>query len=121
MLKIASGCVALLALAACGGKPLPAFWDSDVYQAYYAENYQAHPFDDGPVSIVTAEHGEMRTYHLKPCRNGTRVCGNRAAELVKEQHYYVVSGAYHGRAFYLSPGGDGWLKKGDTITPLAWN
>lgn len=121
MLRIALGCIALGALAACGGKPLPAFWDSDAYQAYYAENFQKHPFDDGPVSIITEERGEMRTFALKPCDGGSHVCGARAAQVVKETHYYVIAGAYHGRTFYLSPGGDGWVKRGDVLTPLAWN
>jgi len=121
MLKIALGGVALLALAACNGKPLPAFWDSDAYQEAYAESFQNHPFDAGPISIITEEHGELHTYTLKPCHDGTRVCGARAVQLMKGDHYYVVDGAYRGRAFYLSPGGDGWLKRGDTVTPLAWN
>lgn len=121
MLKIALGGVALLALAACNGKPLPAFWDSDVYQAAYAESYQDHPFDDGAISVITEEHGELHTYTLKPCRNDTRICGARAVQMTKSDHYYVVDGAFRGRAFYLSPGGDGWLKRGETITPLAWN
>lgn len=121
MLKIALGGVALLTLAACNGKPLPAFWDSAAYQAAYAENFQNHPFDDGPISILTEEHGELHTYTLTPCRDGTRVCGTHAATVMKGDHYYVVDGAYRGRAFHLSPGGDGWLKRGDKITPLAWN
>jgi len=121
MLKLAICAVSLVALTACGGKPLPAFWDSDVYQAYYAENFQKHPFDEGPVSIVTEERGHLRTYTLTPCHDGARVCGARAAQVMKEPHYYVIAGAYHGRTFYLSPGGDGWVKRGETITPLAWN
>lgn len=85
---------------------------------------QTVPFQAGAVSVVTTEHGELHTYTLVPCRNGTHICANslrgRAGHLSETQHFFVVSGAYPNRTFYLEPGGDGVLVKNGAQLPLAW-
>lgn len=79
------------------------------------------PFDEGTVYVVATERGELRTYALRPCRNETHICGTRAGHLSETEQFYAVTGAYPGRTFFLSPGGDGVLRRGSHEVPLAWN
>jgi len=86
---------------------------------------QDTPFDSGPVSVVATERGELNTYTLVPCRGDTHICGGsahgRAGHLRTGLTADVVTGAYPGRIFHLSPGGDGFLERGGHVVPLAWN
>lgn len=85
--------------------------------------------DDGSITgsatvyVVAEEHGELHTYSLTPCRNGTHICGGsgRAGHLQQTAEFDVVTGAYPGRVFYFSPGGDGTLNWRRTERDLAWN
>jgi len=89
----------------------------------YAEAYQDQPFDTGTVYVVAEEHGDLHTYSLTPCRNGTHICGGSGGvgHLQQTPDYDIVTGAYHGRTFYLSPGGDGILLWRGVQRDLAWN
>ena len=117
---------AITSLAACEpGKPLTFEQTPLPATRAYAATFQDQPFDTGPVSIVAEEYGELHTYTLAPCRGGATVCQGsahgRAALLQWTPDYAVVTGAYHGRTFYLSPGGDGWMKRHGQLIPLAWD
>ncbi|MEY1557687.1 hypothetical protein AB3Y40_18810 [Yoonia sp. R2331] len=116
----------LLALTACApGEPLTFEQNPVQVQRAWANAFSDQPFDTGPVTILTEEHGELHSYTLAPCRGGATVCAGsthgRAATLQMTPDYAVVTGAYAGRTFYLSPGGDGWMKKNGQFVPLAWD
>ncbi|SEW45299.1 hypothetical protein SAMN04488515_3315 [Cognatiyoonia koreensis] len=113
--------LALSGLAACFGEPLTWKQNPVVVQRFYAEQFQDQPFDVGPVSVLSEERGKLRTYLLTPCRNGTRVCGAHVGSVSKTPDFTIVSGAYPGRTFYLSPGGDGYLLVNGRTISLAWN
>lgn len=121
MRNVILGLVALTGLSACYGKPLTWEQNPVAVQRWYAESFQDQPFDVGNVSVITEERGEMRTYLLSPCRNNTRVCGSRAGTLERTPDFSIVTGAYPGRVFYLSPGGDGSMVHNGRTVPLAWN
>lgn len=110
----------LLALAGCAGEPLTFEATPLAVQRFYGATFQDHPFDEGPVSVVTAEHGDLHTYALTPCQNGQRICGSRVGAMAVTPDYWIVQGAYPNRTFYLTPGGDGVVKIGGTFTTLAW-
>ena len=88
----------------------------------YADSYQDLPFDRGTVYVVANEHGDLHTYALTPC-GGAHVCGatGHVGRVQRTPDYFVVTGAYAGRTFYLSPGGDGYLKWRGVYRDLAWN
>lgn len=88
----------------------------------FAEAYQDQPFELGAISVVAEEHGELHTYSLTPCQNNTHICGGtgRAGHLRQTADYDVVSDAYSGRTFFLSPGGSGYLMWRGEQHPLAW-
>ncbi len=94
---------------------------SETRQAY-DEAYRDLPFDRGTVYVVAEEHGDLHTYTLTPCGVG-RVCGptGRAGSVQRTDEFFVVTGAYSGRTFYLSPGGDGVLNWRGVNRDLAWN
>ncbi len=115
------------ALGACApapeGSDHPLAWDN--FGRAIEASFEDQPFANGAaVSVVTAEREEMRTYNLVPCRGGTRICGGSAhgpaGTLTATPDHSVVRGAYRGRAFYLSPGGDGAVIVHGTQAPLAW-
>lgn len=85
--------------------------------------YRDLPFDTGTVYVVANEHGDLHTYSLTPCRNATHICGGtgRAGHLERTADYFVVTGAYRDRTFYLSPGGNGILSWRGVSRDLAWN
>ncbi|AKS47514.1 hypothetical protein SAMN05444287_2832 [Octadecabacter temperatus] len=85
--------------------------------------YRDLPFDTGRVYVVANEHGDLHTYSLTPCRNGTHICGGtgRVGHVERTLDYFVVTGAYRDRTFYLSPGGDGYLTWRGVNRDLAWN
>lgn len=112
----------LLGLAGCTGQPYAVSGADDQLARYYAANLQDQPFDErGTVFVVAEERGKMRSFALTPCRGGTHICGTRAGHLARTPDFSVVSDAWPGRTFYLSPGGDGYLKRHGTLIPLAWN
>ena len=78
--------------------------------------------DDGTVYVVAEEHGDLHTYSLTPC-GGNHVCGpnGRIGHVQRLNDHIVVTGAYPGRTFYLSPGGDGILTWRGVNRDLAWN
>jgi hypothetical protein len=82
------------------------------------------PFAEGPVSVVTTENGRLRSYLLVPCREGTMICAGgahgHAAPLTSDPDFTIVAGAYRGREFRLSPGGDGLVITRTGRYPLAW-
>lgn len=121
MRNVILGLVALTGLSACYGKPLTWEGNPVAVQRFYADTFQDQPFDVGPVSVIAEERGEMRTYLLRPCANNTRVCGTRTGTLERTPDLAVVRGAYAGRVFYLSPGGDGYMVRNGRTIPLAWN
>ncbi|MGJ8611752.1 MAG: hypothetical protein ACSHWY_11690 [Octadecabacter sp.] len=87
------------------------------------ESYRDLPFDGGVVYVVANEHGDLHTYSLTPCGDETRICGEdgRAGRVERTTDFYVVTGAYRDRTFYLSPGGDGYLTWRGVELDLAWN
>jgi hypothetical protein len=132
MKRFGIAALGLMALSACQGfqaqgDALAASAEQAVYDGtyavgrVYADTFQDAPFDSGPVTVLAEERGELRSFQLTACRGGTHVCGNRAGHLQRAPDYYVVSGAYAGRTFYLSPGGDGYIKRNGEYLPLAWN
>jgi len=121
MRNFITGAVALAGLAGCIGEPLGFEPTPVAVERYYAETFQDQPFDAGAVSILTEEHGELHTYLLTPCRNNTRICGSRTGTLSETPDLKIVSGAYPGITFYLSPGGDGYMIRHGRTIPLAWN
>lgn len=88
----------------------------------YDEAYRDLPFDSGTVYVVANEHGDLHTYSLTPC-GGTHICGptGRVGHVERTLDYFVVTGAYRDRTFYLSPGGDGYLTWRGEDRDLAWN
>ncbi|MDG1376273.1 MAG: hypothetical protein P8P56_04470 [Yoonia sp.] len=121
MLKsLALPIIALTLLSACGGKPL-TFPNMPIQATRaYADSFQDAPFDTGEISVISAEHGEMHTFTLRPCGD-MLVCGADQGSVIKAPDYYVVTGAYAGRTFYISSGGDGWVKRAGVLYPMAWN
>ncbi len=116
----------LLTLAACApGEPFTFEQNPPQVQRAWAATFSDQPFDTGPVSVITQEHGEIHTYTFAPCRGGQAVCvgstRGRVASVNVTDDFVVISGASRGRTFYLSPGGDGWLKKNGEFLPLAWD
>lgn len=87
------------------------------------EAFRDKPFDTGTVYVVANEHGDLHTYSLTPCRGGTHICGGsgHVGHVQRTEDFYIVTGAYRGRTFYLSPGGDGYLKWRGVDRDLAWN
>lgn len=108
-------------LAACGGKPL-TFEATPVFaHRFYADRWQDKPFDEGAISVLSEEHGDLHTYTLTPCHGGANVCGDSVGHLQVTPDYYVITNAYDGRTFYISPGGDGYVKINGVFTTIAWN
>lgn len=112
--------IALAFVAACG-KPLPQVPSvSDKLDKLLIDTFQDKPFDSGPITVLAEERGELRSFILRPCRGG-HICGARRGHVATTTNYWVVTGAYAGRIFYVSPGGDGWIKRGGKLHPMAWN
>lgn len=101
-------------------------WDeirADVARAS-EESFAELPFTRGEIAVVATEDGELTSWRLYPCQNGTGVCGGspqgRAGVVQRTDSHFIVSGLY-GRTFFLRPGGGGTLRTGSVDTPLAWN
>ncbi len=90
----------------------------------YQDTFASTPFADGDISVIATEGGELRTYLLAPCQNGTRICSGSArgpaGGIERTPDYTIVTGLYGG-TFWLSPGGDGALVRQGQTVPLAWN
>ena len=127
-------CVALALVAGCDA-PRPAMpeitpdtlaFSNIVAEAdrLVANSFRDIAFTEGRVSVVAEENGRLRTYWLVPCRDGTKICAGgpngRAVDLTSSPDFRIVSAAYRGRDFYLSPGGDGVLISRDGQHQLAW-
>jgi hypothetical protein len=123
MIRFMSAVFVSATLVACtDGKPLAYPWEIPVEVArVYADLFQDKPFDEAAVKVVATEHGDLRTFTLRPCQNGARICGADAGTVEVTPDYYVVSGAYPGRTFWLSPGGDGFTDWSGVRSNLAWN
>lgn len=123
MIRMMFALTATVTLVACtDGKPLPAPADVSVEASrYYADVFQDQPFDTAGISVVATERDTLRTFALRPCQGGTRICGARAGTLQQTPDYYIVRGAYPGRVFHLSPGGDGFMRTAAGNTNIAWN
>lgn len=119
----------LLALCACASYDLGAtraqIENLDVLKATdraIDDAYRDLPFDTGTVYVVANEHGDLHTYSLTAC-GGNHICGGtgRVGHVERTLDYFVVTGAYPGRTFHLSPGGDGYLTWRGVDRDLAWN
>ena len=118
-----------LALAGCAEPHRPGELGADdiALSAHRAWDtaFSTIPFETGVVRIVAPVADEMQTFVLVACHDGQRICAEntrgRAGRLVVGPDYYVVTGAYPGHAFYLSPGGNGYLMAGEYAVPLAWD
>lgn len=123
MTRLTAAILTSLGLAACtDGQPLPQYFDVPVSaQRAYANQFQDAPFDSGPITVLSGAGGNLQSYTLTPCRNGAAICGARTGQLQQTEDFYVVTGAYAGRTFYLSPGGDGFIRRGGVDTDIAWN
>lgn len=118
------------ALSGCDTLPIaPENMTHDAMTADVARSiestFEERPFVNGTIAIVASENGELRTYRLVPCQNGTAICQGsdrgRAVQLRVTPDHYIVSGLYGGRTFFLRPGGGGTLRRGNVDMPLAWN
>ncbi len=110
---------AMTLLGACNLNA-PILQDAPIGVQRLVAQYQDHPFDTGPITVLAEEHGELRSFTLRACGDA-HVCGARRGHLTTTQDHYVVTGAYAGRVFYISPGGDGMVKRGGAFHPIAWN
>jgi hypothetical protein len=138
MLGRAWAALGLLGLAACaeiGAEPLPNVLRSTPvapedlelasvnasYQRAFERAYTEEPFAAGAMAVIAEEAGELRTFDLVPCQGGQAICsGASAGQLWRSPDWWVVKGL-HGRIFWLSYGGDGYLERNGTLIPLAWN
>ena len=88
----------------------------------FAAAYQDQPFAAGAIYVIADERGDMQTYRLRPCHGGTRICGDTGGvgQLEQTLDSDIVTGAYPGRVFVLTPGGGGTLRWHGADWPLAW-
>ena len=120
-MRLTLALLAALTLAACtpGSQFEPNEVDVRVSRAVNW-SFLDNPFDTGAVTILAPEQGELRSYTIRDCGTATVCLGHRRAALVMAPDYAVIDGLVPGRVFYLSPGGDGWMKTGGTYVPIAW-
>jgi len=112
--------MAVLLLGACAQQLPPAASVSPEFDRLITDTFQDTPFDTGAITVLAEEHGELRSFRLRPC-GGNHICGARQGHVADAPAYWVVTGAYSGRTFYISPGGDGWIKRDGALHPMAWN
>ena len=134
VVRMVTGSCAVALLAGCNGPDFRLFEMTPDEFAFsnvtaeadrmVADSFRDIAFADGRVAVVAVEDGRMRTYWLVPCQDGTQICAGgpqgRAVSLTGNPDFRIVSGAYRGRDFYLSPGGDGVLISRDGPHQLAW-
>ena len=130
MIRPAAALAGLLALAACG-QPAPfvpgsmAWSDVTVASNRAAESGYEQPFQNGPMTVIATENGDLTSWTLVPCQGGAAICGGGlygpAGTREVTADYTVIRGLY-GRTFWLSPGGDGWVGRNvNAVVPLAWD
>ena len=120
-MRIATALLAALTLSACASESefRPNEVDARVTRAV-EWSFLDNPLDTGPVTILAPEHGDLRSYEIRKCGD-VRVCsGHRSAPLLMSADFVVIDGLIPGRTFYLSPGGDGWMKRSGQLIPIAW-
>jgi hypothetical protein len=121
MKTVSLSLMAIALLTACSNGQGLTWEDNPVsVHRFYADNFQDHPFDTGPITVLSEEHGDLKSYTLRTCGED-HVCGSRKGHVTRAPDYWVVKGAYAGRVFYISAGGDGWVKHGSELIPIAWN
>jgi hypothetical protein len=128
MIRLMYAVLATATLVACtDGQPLPEqiTIPAEASRAY-ADLFQDQPFDTASISVVATERSQfgrdiLKTFELRPCQNGTRVCGTQPGSVQQTPDYYIVTGAYPGRTFHLSPGGDGYMQSAAGTAVVAWN
>jgi hypothetical protein len=123
MIRTMSAFLATMTLVACNdGKPLPAIFGSPAgVTRAYADIFQDKPFDTASISVLAPQGDELQTFTLRPCGSGTQICGATTGTLEQTLDHYIVTGAYPGRTFHLSPGGDGFMRTASGDTNIAWN
>ena len=129
-MRIFAAIIGLSALGACAEVGTSVTTDQTSWNSLlqetdraFDESFRDLPFDSGVVYVVANEHGDLHTYSLTPCGGETRICGGSGGvgHVQRTPDYFVVTGAYAGRTFYLSPGGDGILTWRGVNRDLAWN
>lgn len=127
--RLVAAMVALGLVAACSKVGLPSediVFDNVVLETNrsFAAAYLQQPFELGPISVIATENARLRTYRLVPCREGWAICAGgpsgQAGQLQVTPDHSMVTALY-GRTFFLSPGGDGTLRRGSQDVALAWN
>ena len=126
MTRTALMTLALAALTGCSGQLADG---PKAIGAAFSDAFRDTPFADGQaVSVLVSNPDPLRridSFRLVPCQDGRAVCGGsdrgRAGTLTLEDGQYVVRGAYAGRDFYLDRNGDGFMRRGGVLVPLAWN
>jgi hypothetical protein len=128
-MRILGAILGLASLSACatydvGFDPDSLTWENYLLSAErdFDEAYRDIPFERGQVDVVANEHGDLHTYSLTPC-GGAHICGGSGGvgRVTRTPDFFVVTGAYRDRTFYLSPGGDGILTWRGVNRDLAWN
>ena len=130
-MRIAMAMAGLTLMVACTNFESGSFTESRIEEdpanlfvmldSALGESHRDLPFDTGTVYVVANEHGDLHTYSLMPCRGGTQICGGsgHVGTVQRTLDYYVMTGAYSDRTFFLSPGGDGYLAWGGMDLDLA--
>lgn len=117
-----AGCADLKAQIAADAKEVQVASQRPIVDLYYEA--QGRPFDNGSISIVADDDGQLRLMQVYPC-GGSTAClnGPRGRRLSVSQglEYTVIRGIEPGHDYYLSPGGDGFINAhGRRQTSLAW-
>ncbi len=121
--------LSLVALTACAPTvrlPRPeatAIVPASRTDAFVQRNFLETPFADGPLAIEAVEGGRLVSWDIAPCRDGGAVCagnGQGPVGQVRRTADFVVVTGLHGRTFWLSWGGDGYVGQGSRILPMAW-
>jgi hypothetical protein len=123
----------LLALGACaqigaGGEVSPEDLEwralSASYNRAFGQSFTEEPFELGSLSVIAEEGSELSTYNFFPCQGGQAVCSGglngQAGRISRTPSYFVLTGL-HGRTFWFSYGGDGWVEQNEQFVPMAWN
>lgn len=73
-----------------------------------------------PIKVLVARRHGLDTYELRRCGGDTAVCGSRQGDWRVTREFDVITRAYPGVPFYLSPGGDGHATIRGRSYALAW-
>ncbi len=94
------------------------------YNRTFERSFTEEPFELGSLSVIAEEAGELSTYNFYPCQGGGAVCSGSpqgpAGRLFRTEDSFVLAGL-HGRTFWFSYGGDGWVERNEQFVPMAWN